>query len=86
MDALRLVEFNEFWRRVVRMQLGLVDCGHNLGIWVGKELLEVLLVEVRDTNVADFAGAHELLHLAPADDVSAVRCKTNCSLILTMYR
>jgi len=52
-------------RRVVGVELNLVDCRCDLGAGVGKELLEILDGEVGDTNVLHTTRFGELLHLRP---------------------
>lgn len=65
MDALGLVEFDQFGRWVVWVEFYLVYGGHDLGVWVGEELFEIFLVEVADADVADFAGFWEFLKFSP---------------------
>ena len=52
-------------RRVVGVELDLVDRGRGLEPRVGKKLLEVLDGEVGDTNVLDAARLRELLQFGP---------------------
>lgn len=67
-DALGRVVGDELGRRVARVQLDLVGGGDDLGVGAAEELLEVGDAKVGDANVADLAGADELLHLAPGVD------------------
>ena len=54
-----------YLRRVVGVELDLVDGGCGLEPRVGKELLKVLDGKVGDTNVLDAAGLGKLLQLGP---------------------
>lgn len=72
-DTLGSVVRNQLGRGVVRVQLDLVDSGHDLGRGVIEELLEVLDAEVGDTDIADLAGGRQLLHLLPGLDEVPVR-------------
>lgn len=66
-DALGGVVSNQLGRRVVGVQLNLVDGGHDLGAGVVQKLLEVLDSKVGNTDVLNLAGGRELLHFLPGE-------------------
>jgi hypothetical protein len=66
-------KWQESLRRVVGVQLNLVDGRGGLEARVGEELLKVLDGEVRDTDVLDAARLRELLKLSPGVEEVPVR-------------
>jgi hypothetical protein len=65
--------WQESLRRVVGVQLNLVDGRGDLEARVGEELLKVLDGEVGDTNVLDAARLRKLLELSPGVEEVPVR-------------
>jgi hypothetical protein len=65
--------WQESLRRVVGVQLNLVDGRGDLEARVGEELLKVLDGEVGDTNVLDAARLRKLLELSPCVEEVPVR-------------
>lgn len=61
MDTLLLVISHQLRRRVVRVQLYLVNGGDGLARGVAEEFFEVPDAEVGHADVADFAGGGKFL-------------------------
>lgn len=47
------------------MQLNLIDCRHYLAGWIVEELFKVTDLKIRYTDILDFPGTQQLLHLLP---------------------
>ena len=68
MDALGTAILHQFGRRVVRVELDLIDGWDSLAGGVREETFKIFDGEIRNTDVTDFAGSRKLLHFLPSLD------------------
>lgn len=64
-NSLRGIVCHKFRRRIVGVQLDLVDCWDDLGCGSTEQTLKVLDAEIGHTNVSDLTGGRKLLHFLP---------------------
>ena len=68
MDTLGTAILDQFWRRVVGVELDLIDSWDGLAGGVREETFQIFDCEVRDTDVTDLACSGEFLHFLPSLD------------------